>query len=172
MLSLLSVAAQLRMRYSLVRFACAVITDVVMISVDSAKVDWYIAVFAFASLFFCQCIVLAAGRVSEDRTRADFALQLAISSAFEDARKLLVDLFPPHIVRALIAGEDVPHVVSDGSVILYCDLAGFTRMSSGMAPLAVLHAMNAVYTAFDALVEEAAGPGGDLWKVETVRRNA
>ena len=41
-------------------------------------------------------------------------------------------------------------------------------MASDMAPAAVMDAMDAVYTAFDALVEEATQPDGELWKVETV----
>jgi ketosteroid isomerase-like protein len=45
----------------------------------------------------------------------------------------------------------------------------FTFAGSGMSATEVMQVMDTVYSAFDALVEDASAPDGDLWKVDTVR---
>ena len=107
------------------------------------------AVLIFALLLACHAVTLWAGAQVEKHERASFSVQRALEAAVRERQKLLEDLFPPAVVKALVAGEPVRPLVTDGAVVLYCDLVGFTRMCSGLDPLQIMRAMNEVYTVFE-----------------------
>jgi hypothetical protein len=124
------VAVRLRIRQSLFRVLCAIIVDVAWVALESSQlgVTSDVALMAFACLLVFHCAAAVASRTLEELVRSEFALQRALTSAATEARALLDDLFPPFAVEAVVSGTPVAPIVSHGAVVLFCDLANFTRM--------------------------------------------
>lgn len=68
--------------------------------------------------------------------------------------KLLLDLLPKHIAERKIAGEDIIAESIEDISILFCDIVGFTELSSRISPEEVTKMLNEIYTAFDKLAEK------------------
>ena len=139
-------------RHTLARVACAVLVDVLWVAMQSARylhIPGDIAVLVFVLLLCTHAVSLCASAGAEQDERNAYAITRALETALRERHQLLEDLFPPAVVSALVAGEAVPPLVTEGAVVLFCDLVGFTRMCSGMSPLEIMRAMNDVYSAFE-----------------------
>lgn len=68
--------------------------------------------------------------------------------------RLLLDLLPKHIAERKIAGEDIIAESIEDISILFCDIVGFTELSSRISPEEVTKMLNEIYTAFDKLAEK------------------
>lgn len=88
---------------------------------------------AFAHLVLFRALFVWSSHTYESGERDVYAVQCAIGAAETDANSLLRNLFPAPIVASLTQGSPVPPPqISRDAAILYADLAGFTRISSGM----------------------------------------
>lgn len=150
----------------------AVSLSLELATLAALAVKWHVGmgvgIIAVAMCASCHAIAILSNVSFCNIERARFATELALRYASDDAARILTDLFPQHIVQRLVAGEAVEPTVSEGTVVLFCDLAGFTKMASTESASGIMRAMNDVYSAFDHLVEEATLPDGVIWKVETV----
>jgi len=75
----------------------------------------------------------------------------------------LFDIFPPHIAEALRDGRTVEAEQKEVVTIFFCDIAGFTELSSLLPPKKVANLLDRLYTEFDQLSHNH-----DVYKVETV----
>jgi hypothetical protein len=125
-----SASVRLRLHNSLFRVSCAVVVDAIWVTLQSHQllVAVDVALISFASLLAFHILAVIASRTVEVLLRSEFALQRALASAATEARALLDDLFPPFAVDAVVSGTPLVPIVSHGAVVLFCDLANFTRM--------------------------------------------
>eukprot|EP01012_Entosiphon_sulcatum_P039128 TRINITY_DN5124_c0_g1_i2.p1 TRINITY_DN5124_c0_g1~~TRINITY_DN5124_c0_g1_i2.p1 ORF type:complete len:2106 (+),score=315.53 TRINITY_DN5124_c0_g1_i2:53-6370(+) len=87
----------------------------------------------------------------------------SVREALVKSEKLISNILPPAIARRLKAGE---YPIADpykNVTLLFSDLCGFTRVSSGMKPQQVVRMLNELFTAYDTLVEEY-----NLEKIKTI----
>ena len=76
---------------------------------------------------------------------------------------LLKQMLPAEISDKLMRGERVaPQSFEDASVF-FSDIVGFTSLSSGTSPFAVVDLLNALYLMFDDIISTY-----DAYKVETI----
>lgn len=75
----------------------------------------------------------------------------------------LFDIFPRHIAEALRDGRTVEPEHRDSVTIFFCDIVGFTEISSALAPMKVANMLDRLYTKFDALSRKH-----EVFKVETI----
>ena len=150
--------ARLPLVHAFVCLAAIVLLDAVVVAVRATQLQAPpdVAVIAFAAMLTSHIAAALAARSHEESIRAAFALQCALRSAAADARRLLDDLFPPTAVRALLAGHLVPPRVADCAAVWFCDLAGFTRLASSLSPREVMRTADAIFSAFDGLVQVCA----------------
>ncbi len=76
----------------------------------------------------------------------------ALAAEKERSERLLANMLPADIAARLMDGRHVADRVSAASV-LFADLAGFTALSSRMAPDAVVRLLDALFGTFDELSE-------------------
>jgi class 3 adenylate cyclase/CheY-like chemotaxis protein len=86
-----------------------------------------------------------------DRER-DYLLRLEAEKRRADA--LLHNILPGQIVARLNGGEEVIADRVDSVSILFCDLVGFTRLASRLAPARLVESLNRVFTSFDSIAAE------------------
>lgn len=95
----------------------------------------------------------------------------ALEREFDRAEDLLLNILPPRIATRLKAQEDPLADKLDAVTVLFCDIAGFTNMSRGMAAEDLVRLLNDLFTAFDELVEahgaEKIKTIGDAYMVAT-----
>lgn len=131
-------------------FAVAtIIIDVAFVAEQSLRLGLSVDVplIAFVHLAVFRGLLVWASHAYECGERDVFATQAAIRAAEKDAGTLLANLFPAPIVASLTLGEPMPQPqVSHNVAILYADLAGFTRMSSGLVSLSASAAASALNT--------------------------
>jgi class 3 adenylate cyclase/putative methionine-R-sulfoxide reductase with GAF domain len=77
----------------------------------------------------------------------------ALSAAMARAEGLLLNTLPAPIARRLQAGEQRIAEHFDHVTVLFADLVGFTPMSAGSAPEAIVALLSAVFTEFDTLCD-------------------
>lgn len=75
----------------------------------------------------------------------------------------LFDIFPHHIAEALRDGRAVEAEHKEVVTIFFCDIVGFTTISSELDPRKVAGMLDRLYTKFDELSREH-----DIFKVETI----
>lgn len=147
-----TLVARIDAAHSRHRFLVIVCTDVLWISLQSRVkhfVDPAVAVTLFLTLLIVHAVSLVISIHVERLERSVLALKCALEAAVTDRKKLLDDLFPPVIVEALVAGTDVPPLISTGAVVLHIDFVGFTRMCSELTPQQIMRTMNAIYSVFE-----------------------
>ncbi|EGD72124.1 TKL/DICTY4 protein kinase [Salpingoeca rosetta] len=81
----------------------------------------------------------------------------------KDSNKVLEDVFPPHIAKALREGKKIEPEHHDCVTIFFSDIVGFTNISGTLAPEKVMNMLDRLYTKLDALADEM-----ELFKVETI----
>lgn len=79
-------------------------------------------------------------------------------NAARKQRCLLEDVFPEHIAKALLAGRKVEPEHHDCVTVYFCDIVGFTTLSSTLSPQQVSEMLDRLYTAFDSLAGAAPPP--------------
>ena len=77
--------------------------------------------------------------------------------------KLLQDILPPKVIKALAEGRKVEPEPYDPVTIFFSDIVGFTTISQTMPPEKVMAMLDDMYSRFDALVRKHG-----LFKVETI----
>ncbi len=77
----------------------------------------------------------------------------ALSAAIARAEGLLLNTLPAPIARRLQAGEQRIADHFDDVTVLFADLVGFTPMSTGTTPEALVALLGAVFTEFDTLCD-------------------
>jgi class 3 adenylate cyclase/putative methionine-R-sulfoxide reductase with GAF domain len=77
----------------------------------------------------------------------------ALSAAIARSEGLLLNTLPAPIARRLQAGEQRIADHFDDVTVLFADLVGFTPMSAGTAPEALVELLGAVFTEFDTLCD-------------------
>ena len=77
--------------------------------------------------------------------------------------KLLQDILPPKVIKALAEGRKVEPEPYDPVTIFFSDIVGFTTISQTMPPEKVMAMLDDMYSRFDALVRRHG-----LFKVETI----
>ena len=140
------------MRHTFVRIVIFLVIDIICVTYAS-RLLYDIP----PDAIFLICIVLLVSRfattwasISSDRAeRKNFAINKALKDAVNERQVLVNDLLPPDIVKAIMEGTPSLPSVSSGVVVLYCDLVGFTRMCSSMAPLTIMRTMNKIYSVFE-----------------------
>ncbi len=76
---------------------------------------------------------------------------LAAKSSHMGERELLHSVFPPAVAAALAAGRRVEPQHFERVTVYFSDIVGFTNISSTLPPIKVMHLLERLYTAFDAL---------------------
>jgi adenylate cyclase len=84
------------------------------------------------------------------RKKAEEALRLEKKRS----ERLLLNIIPKSIATRLKSGEKVVAVYFPEVTVLFADLVGFTRLSAGRRPEAIVRLLNQVFSAFDGLTEE------------------
>lgn len=75
----------------------------------------------------------------------------------------LFDIFPRHIAEALRDGKTVEAEHKDMVTVFFCDIVGFTTISSTLDPRKVANMLDRLYLKFDQLSHDH-----DVFKVETI----
>ena len=81
----------------------------------------------------------------------------------DSSNKVLEDVFPPHIAKALREGKKIEPEHHDVVTIFFSDIVGFTNISSTLDPRDVMDMLDRLYTKLDNIAEEY-----ELFKVETI----
>jgi class 3 adenylate cyclase len=71
----------------------------------------------------------------------------------EKSERLLLNVLPASVAERLKRGEDVADYFEEVS-ILFADIEGFTCLSAGKAPDALVRLLNAIFSMFDELAEK------------------
>ncbi len=92
------------------------------------------------------------------------AEETAIALAEQQRRsdELLHSMLPRSIAEALREGKQVGGEVLPDASVLFCDIVNFTAIASSHSPLQIFELLGALYTRFDALLEDH-----PVYKVET-----
>ncbi|KAJ1482479.1 nucleotide cyclase [Baffinella frigidus] len=80
-----------------------------------------------------------------------------------DTQRILSNVFPPHIAKALSQGRRVEPEHHDLVTIFFSDIVGFTDIVSTLSPKKTSDMLDRLYSAFDGLCREL-----HIFKVETV----
>lgn len=75
--------------------------------------------------------------------------------------KLLGEVFPPHIAKALRQGRKVEPESKECVTVFFSDIVGFTNISSALSPLKVSDMLDRLYQKFDALSDQHDGKAND-----------
>ena len=67
---------------------------------------------------------------------------------------LLHNIFPASVVKRLGDGEQIIADHFNDVTVLFCDLVGFTALSSRLSPIQTLGMLNEIFSGFDALAEK------------------
>ena len=79
-------------------------------------------------------------------------------------RKLsLHDIFPPHIADALEEGKPIEPEHHDSCTVFFCDIAGYTKLSSMLHATKVANMLDRLYTKFDKIASRF-----DVYPLETI----
>jgi PAS domain S-box-containing protein len=81
----------------------------------------------------------------------------------ERAEQLLLNILPGSIARRLQEGEGLIADHFPEATVLFADIVGFTELSAGIAPQAVVGLLNEIFSAFDQLAEDH-----ELEKIKTI----
>lgn len=87
---------------------------------------------------------------SAERVRA----QQEAARERERAEQLLLNILPAAIARRLQEGEGLIADHFPEATVLFADIVGFTELSAGIAPQAVVGLLNKIFSAFDQLAEK------------------
>ena len=79
----------------------------------------------------------------------------------------LFDIFPRHIAEALRDGRSVEPEHRDCVTIFFCDIVGFTTISSELEPQKIANLLDRLYSKFDDLSNKH-----DIFKLETIGKFA
>ncbi|KAL3912872.1 MAG: hypothetical protein SGILL_006720, partial [Bacillariaceae sp.] len=101
---------------------------------------------------------LATARTTFIQQNMNEKLQMHLSKTDE----LLYSVFPKHVADSLRNGQKVEPENHDLVTIFFCDIVGFTDISSTLDPMKISDMLDRLYHSFDALSDYH-----DVFKVET-----
>ena len=90
---------------------------------------------------------------------------LITRSEQSDRSKLASEIFPPMIAQRITDGERFIHDVHECVSIVFCDIVGFTSMSSVMSSETIVTVINDIFTAIDRSILDA---NHRLEKIKTI----
>ena len=70
------------------------------------------------------------------------------------SQQLLLNVLPQRIIDRLAAGETLIADRHDDVTVLFCDIVGFTTISTALAPADLVAELNGLFSAFDAICDE------------------
>ena len=97
---------------------------------------------------------ILAGYMIERGVRTDFLQRRVIELQRREADKLLRNVLPESIAVRLKAEEGAIADYMPDVTVLFADFVGFTSLSERLAPGALLHLLNEMFTAFDRLADK------------------
>jgi len=89
--------------------------------------------------------------------------QELLAAEREKSENLLLNILPAPVARRLKEGEKVIADEHRESAVLFADIVGFTEISQHIAPAILVENLNAIFTHFDKLVQQAG-----LEKIKTI----
>ncbi len=104
--------------------------------------------------FAANAIGMLAGYTLERSVRTDFLQRQVIETQRREADKLLRNVLPEDIARRLKAEDGAIADYVPDVTVLFADFVGFTTLSERLAPAALLHLLNEMFTSFDRLAEK------------------
>ena len=93
----------------------------------------------------------------------ELAITDKLKAEQEHSEQLLRNVLPGTIVERLRAGESVIADTLSAVTVLFCDLVGFTALTSSLSPAETLDLLNGIFSGFDRLAAEY-----DLEKIKTI----
>ena len=72
----------------------------------------------------------------------------------EKSERLLLNILPAAIAERLKRGESTIADNFPDVTVLFADIAGFTELAARVAPAALVHSLNEIFSSFDSLVEK------------------
>jgi hypothetical protein len=90
-------------------------------------------------------------------------MEAALQMHMNRTENLLFDVFPKHVAEALRSGRKVEPENHEEVTIFFCDIVGFTTISSELDPMKISDLLDRLYNSFDALSHYH-----DVFKVETI----
>jgi class 3 adenylate cyclase len=94
--------------------------------------------------------------------RRDYIHSLKHGDEVEKSASFLKGMLPQQVVDEMRSGESCIHEIDHASV-LFCDVVGFTALSSRITPDALITFLNTMFSTFDNLAEQYS-----VYKVETI----
>ena len=117
-----------------------------------------LSMLVFQALAVLGCGIL--GHTFYGLIRDNFAQRAALTRqaaelvrAREKSERLLLNILPDAVATRLKDGAETVADAHEDVSVLFVDICGFTRLSDGARPGAVVEMLNTVFSAFDALVE-------------------
>ena len=104
-----------------------------------------------------------AAYVAERAWRESWAESQVLDEERARSERLLLNVLPPSIAARMKAGEELIADRFDEAAVLFADLVGFTKMSSGMDPAELVRMLDDVFSRFDDIAREL-----DLEKIKTI----
>ena len=104
-----------------------------------------------------------AAYVAERARREAWADAQVLDAERERSERLLLNVLPPSIARRMKDGEETIADRFDQAAVLFADIVGFTKMSSGMDPAELVHMLDDIFSRFDAIAADL-----DLEKIKTI----
>ena len=120
------------------------------------------SLYFFVAVGFCMCLLAQAA--VEYYRRHRFAVAFLFASEVARNRELLQRMLPTNIVQQLMSGTG-EHTAQqfDGVSILFCDVAGFTKLSAVSSPEEIITMLNLMFAGF-----ESAAARNHVFKVQTI----
>ncbi len=149
------------MAYTLLQLRSAYVTVTCILIM--AAYEWLAVIKATPALillsnnfffFSANAIGMLAGYTLERSVRTDFLQRRVIETQRQEADKLLRNVLPEDIARRLKADAGAIADYVPDVTVLFADFVGFTTLCERLAPAALLHLLNEMFTAFDLLADK------------------
>jgi len=98
--------------------------------------------------------ILQQQRLLEEQAVEITQTNAALSSAYKESEKLLLNILPNPIAHRLKSGEHPIADKFDSVTVLFADIVGFTKLTLQTTPEELVSGLNAIFNRFDALTKK------------------